>query len=68
MRQAKLGKTQSKFMVEFARRQAIDVLLDQRTFGLDARRYDSFMRALDNPPARGAKLKSLLRRVPVWRK
>ena len=65
---AVLGKTRTEFMVEIARRQAIDVLLDQRLFGLDAKRYDSFMRALDNPPAPGAKLKSLLRRVPAWQK
>ncbi len=51
-----------------ARRQAIDVLLDQQLFVLDEDRYDTFMRALDNPPAPGPKLRSLLRRVPAWRK
>lgn len=63
-----LGKTRTEFMVESARRQAIDVLLDQRLFMLDSERYDAFMHALDNPPAPGAKLRSLLRRVPAWRK
>ena len=61
-----LGKTRTEFMIESARRQAIDVLLDQRLFMLDAKRYDSFMRALDSPPAPGPKLRSLLRRVPAW--
>jgi len=42
-----------------ARRQAIDVLLDQRLFVLDSERYDAFMHALDNPPAPGPKLRSL---------
>jgi uncharacterized protein (DUF1778 family) len=52
-------------MLESTRRQAIDVLLEQRLFGLDPERYDAFMRALDNPPAPGPKLRSLLRRVPA---
>jgi len=63
-----LGKTRTEFMVESARRQAVDVLLDQRLFVLDSDRYDAFMRALDNPSAPGPKLRSLLRRVPGWQK
>jgi uncharacterized protein (DUF1778 family) len=63
-----LGKSRTEFMVESARRQAIDVLLDQRLFVLDSKRYDAFMHALDNPPAPGPKLRTLLRRVPAWRK
>jgi uncharacterized protein (DUF1778 family) len=63
-----LGKTRTEFMIESARRQAIDVLLDQRLFALDSQRYDAFMDALDNPPAPGPKLRSLLRRAPAWRK
>ena len=63
-----LGKTRTEFMIDSARRQAIDVLLDQRLFVLDSDRYDAFVHALDNPPAPGPKLRSLLRRVPVWRK
>ena len=64
---AALGKTRTEFMVESARRQAVDVLLDRRLFTLDPRRYDAFVRALDDPPAPGPKLKSLLRRTPAWR-
>lgn len=63
-----LGKTRTEFMIESARRQAIDVLLDQRLFVLDSKRFDGFMHMLDNPPAPGPKLRSLLRRVPVWQK
>lgn len=63
-----LGKTRTEFMIDSARREAIDVLLDQRLFVLDADRFDSFMHALDNPPAPGAKLKALLRRAPAWQK
>ncbi len=43
---AVLGKTRTEFMVESARRQAVDVLLDQRLFTLDPERYDAFMQAL----------------------
>lgn len=63
-----LGKTRTEFMIDSARRQAIDVLLDQRLFVLDADRYDAFLYALDNPPAPGPKLRSLLSRVPAWQK
>ena len=62
-----LGKTRTEFMIESARRQAIDVLLDQRLFRLDPDRHDAFLHALDNPAAPGPKLRSLLRRVPAWR-
>jgi uncharacterized protein (DUF1778 family) len=65
---AMLGKTRTEFMIESARRQAIDVLLDQRLFALDAEGHDAFARSLDNPPAPGPKLRALLRRVPAWRR
>lgn len=63
-----LGKTRTEFMIESARRQAIDVVLDQRVFLLDPEQYDAFAHALDDPPAPGPKLRSLLRRVPAWAK
>lgn len=65
---AVLGKTRTEFMIESARRLAVDVLLDQRLFVLDPERYDAFMKALDNPPAPGPKLTSLLRRTPGWQR
>jgi uncharacterized protein (DUF1778 family) len=64
---AVLGKTRTEFMIESARKLAIDVLLDQRLFVLDPERYDAFIHALDNPPAPGPKLRSLLRRAPAWK-
>jgi len=63
---AVLGKTRTDFMVDSARQLAIDVLLDQRLFVLDAQRYSAFMQALDNPPAPGPKLRALLRRTKAW--
>lgn len=65
---AALGKTRTEFMIESARQQAIDVLLDQRLFTLDVDRFEAFADALDNPPAPGPKLRALLARAPAWRK
>lgn len=64
---AVLGKTRTEFMIESARKEAIDVLLDQRLFTLDAEQYDAFVHALDNPPPPGPKLRALLRRTPAWK-
>lgn len=63
---AVLGKSRTEFMIDSARALAIDVLLDQRLFALDAARYDAFVEALDHPPAPGPKLRALLRRTPAW--
>ncbi|MBX3485254.1 DUF1778 domain-containing protein [Phenylobacterium sp.] len=63
---AVLGKTRTEFMIDSARAQAIDILLDQRLFVLEAERYEAFTRALDNPPAPGPRLRDLLRRKPSW--
>jgi uncharacterized protein (DUF1778 family) len=63
---AMLGKTRTEFMIDTARRQAIDVLLDQRLFVRKTGAYDAFVQALDNPPAPGPKLKRLMARKPVW--
>ena len=61
-----LGKTRTEFMIDSARRQAIDVLLDQRLFVLDPDGYAAFVNVLDNPPAPGPKLRALLARTPAW--
>ncbi len=62
-----LGETRTEFMVNSARRRAIDVLLDQRLFALDPDRYDAFARALDAPAPPGPKLRALMRRMPIWK-
>jgi uncharacterized protein (DUF1778 family) len=46
---------------------AIRGMPDQRVFTLDAKRYAAFLHVLDNPPAPGPRLRSLLRRVPAWK-
>jgi uncharacterized protein (DUF1778 family) len=65
---AVLGKTRTEFMIDTARRQAMDVLLDRRMFTLRDQGYDAFVQALDNPPAPGPKLRALMGRKPVWEK
>lgn len=63
-----VGKSLSEFMLDSARKHAIDVLLDQRLFILDTDKYDAFVSALDNPPPAGKALKALMRRRPLWQK
>ena len=64
---AVLGKTRTEFMIESARAQAVDVLLDQRLFTLAPEHFDAFSQALNRPPEPGPKLKALLNRTPAWK-
>lgn len=63
-----VGKTRSDFILESARKHAIDVLLDQRLFSLDPKQYDEFLRVLDEPPTPNARLKQLLASKSPWEK
>jgi uncharacterized protein (DUF1778 family) len=63
-----LGKTRTDFIIDSSRKQAVDVLLDQRLFALDDVRYAAFLKALDAPPAPNAKLKRLMSDEPPWTK
>ena len=60
------GKTRSEFMIETARKRAIDVLLDQRLFSLDESQHDAFMRVLDAPAQPSEKLKQLMNSKAPW--
>jgi uncharacterized protein (DUF1778 family) len=60
------GQKLSEFMLESARRQAEDTLLDQRTFFLDDTAHTRFLALLDAPPKVSAKARSRLRRKPPW--
>lgn len=61
-----VGKTRTEFMIETARRHAVDVLLDQRLFVLTPDQHDAFTHALDNPRPAKARLKALMKRNPPW--
>lgn len=61
-----LSKTRSDFILESARQHAVDVLLDQRYFVLEADQFAEFVRQLDAPPAANERLKKLMKRKAPW--
>ena len=63
---ALLGKTRTEFMVESARAQALDVLLDQRMFRLDPNQFHAFTAALDAPAQPRPRFDALMQRKPAW--
>lgn len=60
------GKTRSEFMLDSARRQAEDVLLDQRLFLADDRRFVALQRLLAAPPKPAKALRKLLAAKSPW--
>lgn len=61
-----VSKSFSAFVVESARQNAVDVLMDQRIFHLSADAAEAFAHVLENPPAPTAKLKELLAGKSPW--
>lgn len=60
------GQKLSEFMLDSARRQAEDALLDQRAFFLDPQAYDAFLALLDAPAQADPRLVDLMRRKAPW--
>jgi uncharacterized protein (DUF1778 family) len=60
------GQKLSEFMLESARRQAEETILDQRTFFLDRAAHARFLRLLDAPPPPSARASARLNRKPPW--
>lgn len=60
------GQKLSEFMLDSARKQAEETLLDQRLFMLDDARYDAFVTSLDNPPEITPEAKARLSRRSPW--
>ncbi len=60
------GQKLSEFMLESARRQAEEAILDQRAFFLDDKAHERFVALLDSPPKPSAKLRELLSRKAPW--
>lgn len=58
------GQKLSEFMLDSARREAEEAILDQRTFFLDAAQHARFLAMLDAPPSPG--LEGLMKRKPIW--
>lgn len=60
------GQKLSEFMLESARRQAEEAILDQRTFFLDDAAHVRFLALLDAPPKTSAKARARLNRKTPW--
>ena len=60
------GQKLSEFMLESARRQAEDTILDQRAFFLSDSAHAQFLALLDSPPKPSSKARTRLHRKPPW--
>jgi uncharacterized protein (DUF1778 family) len=60
------GQKLSEFMLESARQNALDRILDQCSFFLDDEAHARFMKLLDAPPAPSAKARARLNRKAPW--
>lgn len=60
------GQKLSEFMLESARHQAEETLLDQRAFFLDEEAHARFLALLDAPPKPSAEARSRLNRKAPW--
>ena len=62
------GQKLSEFMLDSARREAEEAILDQRLFFLDDKAHEAFVAMLDAPPKPNAALKKLMARKPAWQR
>jgi uncharacterized protein (DUF1778 family) len=60
------GQKLSEFMLDSARRQAEETILDQRTFFLDAKAHEQFLAMLDRPTKANKAVRALMNRKPAW--
>jgi uncharacterized protein (DUF1778 family) len=60
------GQKLSEFMLDSARRQAEETILDQRVFFLDDAAHARFLALLDSPPKVTAAVRARLNRKPPW--
>jgi uncharacterized protein (DUF1778 family) len=60
------GQGLSEFMLDSARREAEDAILDQRVFFLNADDHAAFLDMLDRPVRPGADIRKRMKRKPSW--
>src|SRR6266849_9404235 len=60
------GQKLSEFMLDSARRQAEETILDQRSFFLEPEAHEQFLAMLDAPAAPSKELRARLNRRPSW--
>ena len=60
------GKTRTDFVLDAARRAAVEALTDRSLFVVDAKTYAKFVAALDAPPVLNAKLRRTMQTPAPW--
>ena len=60
------GQELSESILESARRQAEETILDQRTFFLDSAAHAKFLAILDEPAKPTGALRAFMKRKPSW--
>ena len=63
---ATLGKSRTEFVLDSARQQAVDVLLDRRLFNLDSEASTAFAEALADPVPPNEALRTLMKKPEPW--
>jgi uncharacterized protein (DUF1778 family) len=63
---ALMGKTRTDFVLEAARRAAIDALTERTLFTVDEDTYAKFLAALDAPPEPNDKLRRTMQTTAPW--
>jgi uncharacterized protein (DUF1778 family) len=64
----RLGRSRSDFMLEAACREAVDVLLDQTYFSVDADTFGKFRTLLERPLPPSDELRRMLKTKAPWEK
>ena len=60
------GQKLSEFMLDSARKQAEETILDQRAFFLDTDAHERFLDLLDAPKKPSEELRARMMRKPAW--
>ena len=60
------GKTRTDFVLDAARRAAVEALTDRSLFVVDAETYARFVAALDAPPVANEKLRRTMQTPAPW--
>ena len=60
------GKSRTDFVLEAARRAAVDAVTDRSLFSVDAETYARFVKALDAPPRPNDKLRRTMLTKAPW--
>jgi uncharacterized protein (DUF1778 family) len=62
------GRSRTDFMIQSARIEAQNVLLDQVIFPLNDEAWDELQAVLEAPPKPNAAMKAAFRKKPLWEK